>query len=332
MRSYYMFRLLPCILSLTLFVSCQQKPSNESQAEVQEEDAPDKPESLASTTETFFPGFRDVDLTIDNITIHAVVGGEGEPLLLLHGAPESHVMWRELAPELAKSYTVIVPDLRGYGRSDKPQEGDYSKRRMAQDQIDFMKELGYESFLLASHDRGSHAARRLAKDHPQAVKKLVIMDIIPATYVWEHIDGKVANRFWSWIFWTQAYPLPENLMGPQAGAFAKMAAGEDTEAGEDYAATNGSAEAFHAMCEDYRASKGIDMQHDKADAEVKIEVPTLVIWGSQSNTGKFDYPTIWKNEVKEVSFLELDCGHFVVEDKPEEVLEAILSFFNPSSN
>ncbi|MEL6916822.1 MAG: alpha/beta fold hydrolase, partial [Bacteroidota bacterium] len=189
-----------------------------------------------------------------------------------------------------------------------------------------MKELGYEFFSVASHDRGSHTARRLAKDYPKAVKKMIIMDIIPATYVWEHMDNKVANRFWAWTFWTQPYPLPEKLMGPQAGAFAKMTAGDDEEAGNDYAATNGTEDAFHAMCEDYRASAGIDMEHDKADADIKIDVPTLVIWGKQSNTGNFDYPTIWKNEVNDVSFLELDAGHFIVEEKPAEVLAATLSF------
>ncbi|MEO0527107.1 MAG: alpha/beta hydrolase, partial [Bacteroidota bacterium] len=253
-------------------------------------------------------------------------GGSGEPLLLLHGAPESHVMWRHLGPKLTANFTVVIPDLRGYGRSDKPREGDYSKRRMAKDQIALMKELGYDFFSVASHDRGSHTARRLAKDYPKAVKKMIIMDIIPATYVWEHMDNKVANRFWAWTFWTQPYPLPEKLMGPQAGAFAKMTAGDDEEAGNDYAATNGTEDAFHAMCEDYRASTGIDMEHDKADADIKIDVPTLVIWGKQSNTGNFDYPTIWKNEVKDVSFLELDAGHFIVEEKPAEVLAATLSF------
>ncbi|MEO0572648.1 MAG: alpha/beta hydrolase [Bacteroidota bacterium] len=326
------FRFLIILLPFSFFVGCKQKPGAKQQTEVTKETSQRGPQNLISTTETFFHGFRDVDMTIDGVNIHAVVGGSGEPLLLLHGAPESHVMWRDLAPELAKSFTVVVPDLRGYGRSDKPREGDYSKRRMAKDQIALMNELGYDSFLVASHDRGSHAARRLAKDHPKAVKKMVIMDVVPATYVWEHIDGKVADRFWAWIFWTQPYPLPENLMGPQAGAFAKMAAGDDVEAGEDYAKTNGTQDAFHAMCEDYRASKSVDMEHDKADAHIKIDVPTLVIWGSQSNTGNFDYPTIWENEVNEVSFLKLDAGHFIVEEKPMEVLEATLSFFRPLNN
>ncbi|MEM7549820.1 MAG: alpha/beta hydrolase [Bacteroidota bacterium] len=319
----------PLIIAIlfSVIVACNQKQTDKNQAEVPVETSNKEPQNLGSTTETFFPGFRDLDVMIDGINIHAVIGGSGEPLLLLHGAPESHVMWRDLASEFAKNYTVIVPDLRGYGRSDKPREGDYSKGRMAMDQIELMEELGYDSFLVASHDRGSHTARRLAKDYPEAVKKMVIMDVVPATYVWEHIDSKVANRFWAWIFWTQPYPLPEKLMGPQAGAFAKAAAGDDVDAGEDYAATNGTDDAFHAMCEDYRASKGIDMEHDKADADVKISVPTLVIWGKQSNTGNFDYRTIWRNEADDVSFLELDAGHFIVEEKPQEVLEAILSFF-----
>ena len=326
MNSKDIFRPLIVILLFLAVAACKQEQTDKNQEEVAIEIAQNEAQSLASTTTTFFPGFRDMDITIDGINIHAVVGGAGAPLLLLHCAPESHVMWRDLAPKLAKKYTVIAPDLRGYGRSDNPREGNYSKRRMAKDQIEMMKELGYDSFLIASHDRGSHAARRLAKDYPKAVRKMVIMDVVPATYVWEHIDDKVANRFWAWIFWTQPYPLPENLMGPQAGAFAKMAAGDDVGTGEDYQATNGKMDAFHAMCEDYRASKGIDMEHDKADAHIKIDVPTLVIWGKKSNTGNFDYRTIWKNEINDVSFLELDSGHFIVEEKPEEVFEATLSF------
>ncbi|MEM8897460.1 MAG: alpha/beta hydrolase [Bacteroidota bacterium] len=313
------------IFSYVLLTACSQPSPTQSSGELSSS-SQKQLTVLASTTETFFPGFQDVDLMIDSINIHAIKGGDGPPLLLLHGAPESHLMWRGLAPELAKRFTVIASDLRGYGRSDKPFEDDYSKRRMALDQVELMEALGYEQFLIASHDRGSHVARRLAKDYPEKVQKMVLMDIIPATYVWEHIDAKVANRFWSWLFWTQPYPIPEKLMGPQAGEFAKMTAGKDSKAGEDYAATNGTEEAFHAMCEDYRASKGIDIMHDKADSSLKIKTPTLVIWGEKSNTGKFDYPTIWKNEVEEVSFLALDCGHFVVEEKPEEVMNAILPF------
>lgn len=320
------FQQLIIVLSFLVIIACQREQTDQIQVKSLTETSQKEMENLRSTTETFFPGFKDVDVTIDGINIHAVVGGSGEPLLLLHGAPESHVMWRDLAPELAKNFTVIVPDLRGYGRSGKPREGDYSKRRMAKDQIELMEVLGYDSFLVASHDRGSHVARRLAKDYPEAVKKMIIMDVVPATYVWEHIDSKVANRFWAWIFWTQPYPLPEKLMGPQAGAFAKAAAGDDVDAGEDYESTNGTDDAFHAMCEDYRASKGIDIEHDKADADIKIDVPTLVIWGKQSNTGNFDYPAIWQKEINDVSFLELDAGHFVVEEKPGEVLESILSF------
>mgnify|MGYP001792137923 FL=1 len=282
---------------------------------------------LVSTTEEFFLGFKDVEVVVDGVKIHAVVGGAGEPLLLLHGAPQSHVMWWELAPQFAKEFTVIASDLRGYGRSDKPRQGDYSKRQMAQDQIHLMAELGFDSFFIASHDRGSHVARRLAKDHPQAVRKMVVMDIIPATYVWENMNRQVANRFWAWTFWSQPYPLPETLMGPQAGEFARMSAGDDVRAGEDYEATNGSADAFHAMSEDYRASAGIDIEHDKADASEKIRVPTLVIWGSRSNTGGFDYPAIWEDEVENPSLIELDAGHFLVEEKPREVLQLIRNFF-----
>ncbi|MEM6726461.1 MAG: alpha/beta hydrolase [Bacteroidota bacterium] len=313
------------LICLFLF-ACSPQAQNSTNNKQSTSD-PVEPLLLTPTTETFFPEFEELIVTIDSLKIYAVKGGSGPPLLLLHGAPESHVMWRKLGPELAKNFTVIAPDLRGYGRSDKPFEADYSKRRMAADQVELMEALGYDQFLIASHDRGSHVARRLAKDYPGKVKKMILMDIIPATYVWTHINEKVANRYWSWLFWSQPYPIPEKLMGPQAGDFARMTTGEDVEAGNDYAATNGSTAAFHAMCEDYRASKNIDIDHDLADANVKITTPTLVIWGEKSNTAALDYPEIWNNEVEKVAFLELDCGHFVVEEQPDEILNAILSFF-----
>lgn len=290
--------------------------------------AADVPEPAAapSSVARFFPGFRDVDLSIDDVTIHAVIGGSGPPLLLLHGAPESHVMWHGIAPELAEHFTVVAADLRGYGRSSKPHRGDYSKRRMARDQVELMARLGHDRFALVSHDRGSHVARRLAKDNPGKVEKLVIMDVVPSTYIFEHVNRKVAERFWMWFLWSQPEPLPENVMGPQAEGFARMVSFGNVDLGNDYALTNGNAAAFHAMCEDYRAGAGVDITHDHADRDVRITAPSLVLWGKASNSAGFDYPAIWRADIEDVSFAELDTGHFLVAEKPVEVMELVLPF------
>lgn len=285
-----------------------------------------EPPAAPSSVETFFPGFRPVDLAIDDVTIHAVVGGSGPPLLVLHGAPESHVMWHGLAPELAEHFTVVAADLRGYGRSSKPPKGDYSKRRMAQDQVALMAQLGFERFSLLTHDRGSHVGRRLAKDHPAKVDRLVIMDVVPSTYIFEHVNRKVAERFWMWFLWSQPEPLAENVMGPQAEGFTRMVAFGNVAVADDYALTNGNAAAFHAMCEDYRAGADIDITHDHADQGVKITAPSLVLWGKQSNVAGFDYPEIWRSEIETVSFAELDAGHFLVIEKPRDVMDLVLPF------
>lgn len=287
---------------------------------------PAKTPDVPSSVDRFFPGFRHVDLAIDDVTIHAVVGGSGPPLLLLHGAPESHVMWHGLAPEFAKHFTVIAADLRGYGRSSKPHQSDYSKRRMAQDQVELMAHLGYDRFSVVSHDRGSHVGRRMAKDHPDTVEKLVIMDVVPATYIFEHVNRQVAERFWMWFLWSQPEPLAENVMGPQAEGFTRMVAFGNLEVADDYALTNGNAAAFHAMCEDYRAAAGIDISHDHADRDVQIKVPSLVLWGKASNVAGFDYPAIWGAEIEDVSCTELECGHFLVVEKPTEVKDLTLTF------
>ncbi|MBL8551729.1 MAG: alpha/beta hydrolase [Hyphomonadaceae bacterium] len=278
----------------------------------------------------FFPGFEAMDVAVDDVTIHAVRGGKGPPLLLLHGAPQSHVMWRHVAPGLAERFTVVAADLRGYGRSSKPEAGDYSKRRMAGDQVGLMRALGHERFRLAGHDRGARVARRLAKDHPQAVEKLAIIDIVPTAHIYSNTDRRVATNLWHWFFFIQPAPIPEMLMGPQAAAMAMgRAVGEDgAAAGRAYAETNGNAEAFHAMCEDYRAGAGIDIAHDEADAGTLIACPTLVIWGAQSGTtGQlFDVPSLWRKEAADVRFESIECGHFVPEEKPRETLDALLAF------
>ncbi len=278
----------------------------------------------------FFPGFKAIDVEVDGVPIHAVTGGSGPPLLLIHGASQSHIMWRKVAPELAKHFTVVTGDLRGYGRSGKPQKGDYSKRRMAADQLGLMRALGYEKFRLAGHDRGARVSRRLTKDHPDAVERLAILDIVPTAHIYANVNRQVATNVWHWFFFIQPYPIPEILMGPRASAFAggSSRAPEDADAMAAYAETNGTPEAFHAMCEDYRAGAGIDLEHDAADAGALIECPTLVLWGrnSPSTATLFDVAAAWRAEARSPRFGEIDCGHFLAEEKPAETLAALLPF------
>lgn len=280
----------------------------------------------------FFPGFQSERFVIDGVGIHAAIGGAGPPLLLVHGAPQSGIMWRHIAPKLAERVTLIIPDLRGYGRSDKPQLGDYSKRRMALDLIGVMDALGHREFLLAGHDRGARVSRRLAKDHPAHVQKLAILDIVPTAYIFANLNPQRAKNLWHWFALALDYPAPEILLGPQAGAFVRGGAGlakAEAAAVEDYVATNATAEAFHAMCQDYRAGAGVDLAHDAADAAMKLTMPTLVLWGekSQSTGLAFDVPAAWAVEGEAIQFASLPCGHFLPEELPAETLARLEAFF-----
>ena len=283
----------------------------------------------------FFPGFSRERIKVDDVTIHARVGGAGPPLLLLHGAPQSHVMWRRTAPALAQRFTVVASDLRGYGESDKPAGGGdhaaYAKRQMAADQHGLMRALGFERFCLAGHDRGARTARRLAKDHRAAVERLAILDIVPTAWIYKNVTREVAANLWHWFFFSQPEPIPEILMGDKAARFAagSVRAAPDEEAARAYGETNGAPQAWHAMCEDYRAGASIDLIHDAADADHPIECPTLVAWGraSPSTGALFDVPAAWAHEAGDLSFLSFDCGHFLPEERPAETVEALTSFF-----
>ena len=282
----------------------------------------------------FFPGFRTERVTVDGVGIHAVVGGAGPPLLMLHGAPQNCVMWRKIAPALAARFTVVCADLRGYGWSDKPAAAsplDYSKRRMAADQVGLMRALGYDRFRLVGHDRGARVSRRLAKDHPEAIERLAILDIVPTAHVYANVTRESARNLWHWFFLTLPAPAPEALMGPQAGVYVRLAcrlAGDDPAAVEAMVRTNGAPDAFHAMCVDYRAGAGVDLEHDAADADRPITAPTLVLWGeaSQSTGALFDVPATWAGQARDLTFAKVACGHFVAEEKPDETLAALNAF------
>lgn len=284
----------------------------------------------------FFADFRRERIKVGDVAIHARVAGSGPPLLLLHGAPQSHVMWRKVAPALTARFTVVASDLRGYGQSDKPAGGGdhsaYSKRQMAADQIGLMRALGFERFFLAGHDRGARTARRLAKDHPNAVEKLAILDIVPTAHIYANVTREVATNLWHWFFFIQPYPTPEILMAGQAGRFAagSTRAAPDEAAAASYAAANGAPDAWHAMCEDYRAGATIDLVHDGADADRPITCPTLIAWGRQSpSTGAlFDVPAAWAQEATDLRFAPFDCGHFLPEEKPDETIAVLSDFFS----
>ena len=295
--------------------------------------APDRDEAAP-----FFPGFRSHSVDCLGASIHAVVGGDGPPLLLLHGAPQSHIMWREIAPALAERFTIVASDLRGYGSSAKPPGGldhsAYSKRTMAADQVELMRKLGFDEFCLAGHDRGARVSRRLAKDHPEKVLKLALLDIAPTAHIYSNVTRQVAANLWHWFFFIQPAPLPELMMGPNADVWVKGMARllkSPPEIEAAYVNAIRDPNAFSAMCEDYRAGASIDLEHDKSDAEKMIRCPTLILWGNKSPTTSalFDVEAAWRNEGVNMQFKAIESGHFLPEENPQETLSALNAFFKP---
>jgi haloacetate dehalogenase len=283
----------------------------------------------------FFSGFKSLSVDCLGTSIHAVIGGDGPPLLLLHGAPQSHIMWREIATTLAERFTVVASDLRGYGLSAKPSGGidhsAYSKRAMAADQVELMRKLGFDKYCLAGHDRGARVSRRLAKDHPDKVLKLAILDIVPTAYIYSNVTRQVATNLWHWFFLIQPAPLPELLMGPDADVWVKAMARllkSPSEIEAAYVNAIRDPKAFSAMCEDYRAGASIDLEHDASDAGILIGCPTLILWGSKSPTTSalFDVPAAWQNEAVNIDFKAIECGHFLPEENPDQTLSALNAF------
>ena len=284
-----------------------------------------------------FEGFDERSFAVGDVEIAARVGGSGPPLLLLHGAPQTHVMWHAMAPRLAETHTVVATDLRGYGASSKPRGGGdhstYSFRSMAQDQVDVMGSLGHDRFTLVGHDRGGRVAHRLTLDHPQAVARLAVLDIVPTQYVYEHADRALATAYWHWFFLIQPEPLPEMLLEPRAGAVLRGllgAVGDSSFYAEEALAAYErafDAATIHALCEDYRAAASIDLEHDAEDRGRRIECPMHVLWGTRGVVGQLYEPLeVWEDYAASLSGGGIDAGHFLAEERPDEVYAALAEF------
>jgi haloacetate dehalogenase len=268
-------------------------------------------------------------------------GGEGPPLLLLHGNPQTHAMWHKVAPRLARRFTVVATDLRGYGRSSKPatdaDHAPYSKRAMAADQVSVMRALGHERFFLAGHDRGGRVAYRLALDHPERVRRLAVLDILPTLEHFRRADMRFGLGYWHWFFLAQPYDLPEMLIGadPEEYWFRHTSREKkprdffDEAALADYLAAFRDPATRHAICEDYRAGATIDCAHDAADLGVrKIACPVLALWAGRGKLPEwYDVLAVWRDWADDVTGRALDCGHYLPEEKPDEVAAAFEAFF-----
>jgi haloacetate dehalogenase len=275
------------------------------------------------------------------VSIRVREGGEGPPLLLLHGNPQTHAMWHKVAPRLAQRFTVIATDLRGYGGSAKPPSDEthapYSKRAMAADQLAVMRALGHERFFLAGHDRGGRVAYRLALDHPAQVRRLAVLDILPTIEHFRRADMRFGLGYWHWFFLAQPYDLPEMLIGADPDAYWFRHTSREKkprdffaeEALADYLAAFRDPATRHAICEDYRAGATIDCAIDEADRGVrKIACPVLVLWGRRGKLEEwYDVRAVWRDWADDVQGRALDCGHYLPEERPDEVAEAFEAFF-----
>lgn len=295
-----------------------------------------------SETRDLFPGFTAQIVPGDGVDIFCRVGGSGPPLLFLHGFPQTHMMWHRVAPELAKHFTCVFADLRGYGSSSQPRDmrpDAFSKRAMAGDMVAVMRHLGHERFALAGHDRGGRCSYRLALDHPAALSRLAVLDITPTFDYWQRLDRRFGLSIYHWLFLAQPAPLPETLIGAAPDFFIEhkmMAwsrdgkdAGFDPVAFESYRRNVREPERLHAMCEDYRAGAGVDVDHDIVDREAgrRIKVPLLVLWGTGGVAPTGDTPVeTWREWADDVRGVPIDSGHYLPEENPRQVLDALIPF------
>lgn len=288
----------------------------------------------------FLKGFDVRRVRLPDLTINSASAGSGPPVLLLHGHPQTHIVWRKVAPRLVQAgYQVIAPDLRGYGDSDKPESDlshfPYSKRVMAADQIALMQHLGHERFSVVGHDRGGRVAHRLALDYPEAVERIAVLDIAPTSTMYAKTNQEFATRYFWWFFLIQPDGLPEKMIASDPEYFlrrhiagqVKIAGSVEEAAIAEYLRSYRDPATRHAICEDYRAAASIDLAHDREDQSSRINAPLLAIWGAQGVVGElYDVTATWQDKANNVSGIALPCGHAIPEEAPAELTQHILEF------
>jgi len=295
----------------------------------------------------FFEGFKHERIQTSGATINLVHGGKGPPVLLLHGIPETYVLWRKVAPDLAQHFTLVIADLRGYGDSSKPPEGEnhaaYSKRAMAQDQVEVMEHLGFRKFALVGHDRGGRVAHRMALDHADRLTRLAILDIVPTYMLYQHITKEFATTFYHWFFMVQPAPFPETVVGNSAEYFLRTLLfrlggeppGESAPSWVGEAAFREYLRCFrepatlHGICEDYRAAASVDLVDDAADQNRKIECPLLVLWAEKGPFHRmYKVLDTWKECANDVRGQAMPTGHFLPEQIPGPLAAELKAFLS----
>jgi haloacetate dehalogenase len=292
---------------------------------------------------TLFPGFGTRRVRTAGATIHLETGGSGEPVLLLHGYPQTHAMWHKVAPELAREYTVVCPDLRGYGDSSKPKglpgHANYSKRAMALDMAQVMSALGHERFHVVGHDRGARVAHRLARDHGRRVRSLTVLDISPTLKMYRSTNLQFAKAYWHWFFLIQEAPLPEQMLEGQVPFYILKRLGRGKsglqhfakEAMAEYVRAFQDPRTLHSTCEDYRAAATIDLIHDQREKS-KLKMPLLALWGKHGVIeALFNCLADWREVASDVRGRALPCGHFIPEEKPRELLAELRRFLRQAA-
>ena len=273
------------------------------------------------------------DIFVNNVKLNVWIGGKGAPILLLHGYPQTGQMWRKIVPDLLKEFTVVCPDLRGYGDSEKPRDG-YDKRNMAKDIAELMRHLGHDLYAVGGHDRGGRVAHRLALDYPDSISCVVFMDIVPTHAVFQHTNKTLAATYWHWFFF-QALDLPETMISNNPEVFLRYVLRSwstksdflDEEVFHEYLRAFKLPGTIRATLEDYRAAASIDLEHDEADLQKKIKCPVLTLWSNTNKTMEiFDVVKIWQERAVNVKGQSLDSGHFIPEESPEILLNVMVPF------
>lgn len=291
-----------------------------------------------------FDGFHKTQLDTSGTTINLVHSGDGPPILLLHGYPQTHVMWHKVAPSLSDLFTVVVPDLRGYGDSGKPpSDGDlnvYCKRTTARDQVEVMKQLGFESFHVVGHDRGARVGHRMAIDYPENVKSLTSLDVMPSQAAFDSMDADLSFAWFHWHLMRQPYPLPETLIGNSVKEYLDFLLDSWTavtgaitkEAYSEYLRCFSNPETIRATCMDYRSIE-LDLQHDETDRGHKLTCPMLVLWAANMAKrpgwqigNKLNILDAWKARADDVRGKSVDCGHFLPEEAPDTIVRELIDF------